>query len=229
MPQVVYFALGDSLSAGKGDPDDEGRLVGWARRMCSMLSDATGSTYAFTNLAVNRATISDVVTGQLPAVVAGEPPDLITVTIGINDIRGAFDPDLFETQVGELLDALVQTGATVVTMTIPDIVHLLPLPAELKDAARQIIELANDAIRRSADARGVLYLDAYVAREVADPGFWDPDGMHPNSNGHELIARAATDQLLAAGPRRGVPEPVAADLPPAAADLPAPATSAAPA
>jgi lysophospholipase L1-like esterase len=208
MPQVVYIALGDSLSAGKGDPDQEGRPVGWARRMCSMLSDATGSTYAFTNLAVNRATISDIVAGQLPAVVAGEQPDLITVTMGINDIRGAFDPGEFEGQVGSLLAALVGTGATVVTMTIPDIVHLLPLPAELKEAARQIIELANDGIRRSADAHGVLYLDAYVATEVADPDFWDPDGMHPNSNGHELIAEAAADQLLRAGPRRGLPSAV---------------------
>src|SRR5260370_42530491 len=91
MTQLVYFALGDSLSAGKGDPDAEGRPIGWARRLCSILSDATGATYAFTNIAVHRATIADALADQLPAL-AGSAPDLASVTIGITDIRGPFHP-----------------------------------------------------------------------------------------------------------------------------------------
>jgi lysophospholipase L1-like esterase len=209
MPPLVYFALGDSLSAGKGDPDAKGRPVGWAQRMCSVLSDATGASYAFTNLAVNRATITEVLANQVPAV-AGAAPDLVTVTIGINDIRGSFHPAQFAAQVGGLFDVLVGTGATVATMTIPDIVHLLPLPADMLGAARQIIEMANDGIRQSADARGVLYLDTYAKSDVADPGFWQEDQLHPNPHGHQLIAAATAEMLLAAGPRRGIPAPVQA-------------------
>jgi lysophospholipase L1-like esterase len=221
MSELVYIAMGDSLSAGKGDLDQEGHPIGWARRLCSLLSDATGATYAFTNLAVNRATIGEIRTGQVPAVESAAP-DLVTVTIGINDIRGAFDPARFAGEVAGLFDVLVGTGATVVTITIPDIVHLLPLPAELRGAARQIIELANDGIRTSADARGMLYVDAYAAPEVADPGFWDTDRMHPNPHGHDLIARAAADLLLASGPHRGVP---GQRLPPSTVDSPAPAAA----
>ena len=170
-----------------------------------MLSDATGATYAFSNLAVNRAGIAEVLADQVPALAAATP-DLLTITIGINDIRGSFDPARFAAQAAGLFDTLAGTGATVATMTIPDIVHLLPLPAEMLGAARQIIEMANDGIRRSAESRGVLYLDAYVAAEVADPGFWDEDRLHPNTNGHRLIAAAFADLLLAAGPRRGIPD-----------------------
>jgi lysophospholipase L1-like esterase len=223
MTQQVHIALGDSLSAGKGDADLEGRPVGWARRLCSLLSDATGSTYAFTNLAVNRATITEVIAEQLPAL-AGATPDLITVTIGINDIRGVFDPEQFAVDADRLFGVLTGTGATVVTMTVPNIVHLLPLHPGLHDAARQLLEMANDAIRRSADARGALYLDAYAAAEPADPGFWQADRLHPNPGGHDVIARAVAELLLAAAPCRGVParQPMATtmDSPAAAATGP---------
>jgi lysophospholipase L1-like esterase len=217
MTPLVYFALGDSLSAGKGDPDPDGRPVGWARRMCTIVSAATGAAYTFTNLAVNRATISEVLANQAPAAAAAGP-DLISITIGINDIRGSFDPAQFASQVAGLFDVLVGTGATVVTMTIPDIVHLLPLPADMLGAARQIIEMANDGIRESAQHHGVLYLDAYLARDVADPGFWHDDRLHPNMYGHQLIAAATAEVLLAAGPRRGIPP----RLPPPAAGVPVP-------
>src|SRR5712691_8735074 len=112
MTNIVYVALGDSLSAGVGDTDSDGRWVGWARRTCSLLADATGATYEFTNLSLNRAMLADVRADQVP-VVAGANPDLLTVTIGINDIQHAFDPPRFATQVGELFGDLVRTGATV--------------------------------------------------------------------------------------------------------------------
>jgi lysophospholipase L1-like esterase len=38
-----YLALGDSLTAGRGDAGADGRPVGWARRLSEILSDRTGS------------------------------------------------------------------------------------------------------------------------------------------------------------------------------------------
>src|SRR6267154_1617238 len=58
MSQQAYAALGDSLTAGQGDPDAQGRPVGWARRLCSLLTAQTGQPYLFTNLAVNRASVA---------------------------------------------------------------------------------------------------------------------------------------------------------------------------
>jgi len=169
-----------------------------------MLADATGVTYEFTKLAVNNAKIADVRAHQVPAV-AGANPDLITVTVGINDILGAFNPGQFAAQVGALFDDLVRTGATVATITIPDMADMLPLPAQMRRAVGQSIQQVNDAIRKGA-ARGVLFVDSYAAPECTDPAFWNEDRRHPSANGHTLIAGAVAELLLAAGPRRGVPE-----------------------
>jgi lysophospholipase L1-like esterase len=191
-----YVALGDSLTAGKGDPGPDGRPIGWARRLSRILAERGGAAYDFTNLAVDRATVTDVLADQLPAVPA-EPPDLITVSVGMNDIRGAFGAERFGRQLDELFAAVTGTGATVATMTLPNIVSMLPLPAELLDVARELMEQVNDAIRQAAGVHSVLFVDAWFADEVAEPAFWSDDRVHPNAMGHELIAGAFADLLLA--------------------------------
>jgi lysophospholipase L1-like esterase len=188
--------LGDSLTAGQGDLDAQGRPVGWARRLCSLLTQRTGLPYFLTNLAVNRATVAEVLADQLPAL-SGAHPDLITFSTGINDIRGAFRKDAFAAQIDRAYAGATATGATVATMTLPNIVAMLPVPAELLDVARELMEQANDAIRCAARAHGVLFVDAWYSPEVADPDFWSEDRVHPNARGHQLIAEAFADLLSA--------------------------------
>ena len=199
MVQRAYVALGDSVTAGKGDSYESGQATGWARRLCTLLAERTGLAFSFTNLAANRATMADILASQLPAAQAARP-DLITVAVGMNDIRGTFDPDQFARQVATVLDGATETGATVATMTLPDIVALLRLPAELHDAARQLMEQANDAIRGAARDREVLYVDAWLAPETQDPTFWSDDRLHPSARGHQIIAEAFADLLMSSSP-----------------------------
>src|SRR5262245_61422171 len=116
-----YLALGDSLTAGRGDFGPDGRPVGWARRLAGLLTDRTGVDCALTNLAVDGATIGGVIADQLPHL-RDVGPDLVSVTVGMNDIRSPqFSPGDFAADVGRLIDALGQTGATLLTCTLPDI------------------------------------------------------------------------------------------------------------
>jgi lysophospholipase L1-like esterase len=195
MSQQAYTALGDSLTAGRGDLDAQGRPVGWARRLCSLLTARTGLPYLFTNLAVNRATVSEVLAEQLPAL-RGARPDLITLSTGINDIRGPFRKDAFAARIDRVFACATAKSATVATMTLPNIVSMLPLPLGSLDVVRGLMEQANDAIRCAAHAHGVLFVDAWYSGEVADPAFWSDDHVHPNARGHQLIAEAFADLLL---------------------------------
>ena len=191
-----YVALGDSLTAGRDDHGPDGARIGWAQRMAGMLSTRTAVPCALINLAADGARVSTVLEEQLPAV-GRLGPDLVSVTVGMNDISDpGFILDRFAGQFGRLLDGLMLPGATVLTSTIPDIAGILPLPAELVGLARQRIREASDTIREQAAARGFLCLDAWSMPAAADPGLFGSDRIHPNASGQQLMATLCADLLL---------------------------------
>jgi lysophospholipase L1-like esterase len=192
-----YVALGDSLTAGRDDYGPGGARIGWAQRMAGMLSTRTAVPCALVNLAVDGARVTTVLEQQLPPA-ERLGPDLVSVTVGMNDISDpGFSLDPFADRFGRLLDGLIPTGATVLTFTLPDIAGILPLPAGLVGLARQRMREANDTIREQAAARGALCLDAWSMPAAADPDLFGPDRIHPNASGHQLMAALCADLLLA--------------------------------
>jgi lysophospholipase L1-like esterase len=191
-----YVALGDSLTAGRDDHGPDGARIGWARRLAGILSARTEVPCALTNLAFDGASVAAVVERQLPSVTRTRP-DLVSVTVGMNDIRDpAFSEDGFATGLGVLLDGLAATGATVLTCTLPDIAAIMTVPAGLVELARQRMRQASDIIRAQAAARGAVCLDAWAMPEAADPGLFGPDRIHPNASGHQLMADAFAALIL---------------------------------
>jgi len=135
-----YVALGDSLTAGRDDHEPGGARVGWARRLAGILTARTAVPCALTNLAADGADVTAVLEWQLPSV-ARFGPDLVSVTVGMNDIRDpGFSQDRFAAE---------------------------------------------------------LCLDAWSMPAAADPGLFGPDRIHPNAGGHQLLAAACADLLLA--------------------------------
>ena len=197
-----YVALGDSLTAGRDDHGPGGVRIGWARRLAWILSARTAVPCTLTNLAADGASVAVVLEQQLPRVARIGPnyPDLISVTVGMNDIRDpAFGEERFAAELGRLLDALTTTGATVLTCTLPDIAAIMSLPADLAEVARQRMRQASDIIREQAAGRGVVCLDVWAMPGTADPGLFGPDRIHPNASGHQLMADAFAALLLTGG------------------------------
>lgn len=195
-----YVALGDSLTAGRDDHGPRGTRIGWARRLAGILSTRTAVPCALTNLAEDGASVAAVLEWQLPALTRLRPdyPDLVSVTVGMNDIREpAFSEEHFAAELGVLLGGLTATGATVLTCTLPDIAAIMPLPADLVEVARLRLRQASDIIRDQAASRGAVCLDAWAIPGAADPELFGPDRIHPNASGHQLIADAFADLLLA--------------------------------
>ena len=111
-------ALGDSITAGFGDPIPGGGWRGWAALLAAAL--APPGAVHFHNLAHSGALTNDVADRQLP-VAQRLRPDVATVVVGINDtLRAGFDADL----VGERLDRIVRllaaAGTVVLTARLPD-------------------------------------------------------------------------------------------------------------
>jgi lysophospholipase L1-like esterase len=191
----TYVAIGDSLTAGRGDEGRDGRPIGWAQRLADILGVRTTVRCSLTNLAVDGATVHEVLSKQLPAVVARKP-DLVSVTVGINDIRRRdFDELSFKANLGQLFEALAATQATLLTCTLPDLSVIMSLSPDLHEVVRERMRLASDIIREQAESYGAVCLDAWSLPGVTDPDLYAPDRLHPNSKGHQFIAAACADEL----------------------------------
>jgi lysophospholipase L1-like esterase len=191
----TYVALGDSLTAGRGDEGRDGRPVGWAQRLADILSVRTAVRCRLINLAVDDATVGQVLAKQLPAVAASRP-DLVSVTVGMNDIRvRGFDELGFKADLGQLLESLAAAQATLLTCTLPDITAIMTLSPDLAEVARDRLRLTSDIIREQAQSYGARCLDAWAMPDVADPELYAADRMHLGSRGHQLMAAACADLL----------------------------------
>ncbi len=195
MAWSTYVAVGDSLSAGRGDEGRDGRPVGWAQRLADILSVRTATRCTLTNLAVDDATVREVLTGQLPAV-AARKPDLVSVTVGMNDIRArGFDELSFKADLGQLFEGLAATQATLLTCTLPDLTAVRPMSQELREIVHERLRVASDIIREQAESYSAVCLDAWNLPGVTDEGLYGPDGLHPNHKGHQFLAAACADKL----------------------------------
>jgi lysophospholipase L1-like esterase len=191
----TYVAMGDSLTAGRGDEGRDGRPVGWAQRLADILTVRTAVRCGLTNLAVDGATVRQVLSKQLPAV-AARKPDLVSVTVGLNDIRvRSFDELSFKADLGQLFEALAATQATLLTCTLPDLTLVMSLSPELHEVVHERMRQASDIIREQAESYGAVCLDAWSLPGAVDPDLYGPDGMHPNHKGHQFIAAASADAL----------------------------------
>jgi lysophospholipase L1-like esterase len=191
----TYVAIGDSLTTGRGDEGRDGQPIGWVQRLADILSVRTTVRCGLTNLAVDGATVREVLSKQLPAV-AARKPDLVSVTVGINDIRRReFDELSFKADLGQLFEALAATQATLLTCTLPDLTAIMSLSPELREIVRERMRQASDIIREQAESYGAVCLDAWSLPGVTDPDLYAPDRLHPNSKGHQFIAAACADLL----------------------------------
>jgi lysophospholipase L1-like esterase len=191
----TYVAIGDSLTAGRGDEGRDGRPIGWAQRLADILGVRTTVRCSLANLAADGATVHEVLSKQLPAV-AARKPDLVSVTVGINDIRRRdFDELSFKADLGQLFEALAATQATLLTCTLPDLTVIMSLSQDLHEVVRERVRLASDIIREQAESYGAVCLDAWSLPGATDPDLYAPDRLHPNSKGHQFIAAACADKL----------------------------------
>lgn len=185
-----YVAIGDSQTEGLWDGDDSAGLIGFADRLATSLdSHYPGLMYA--NLAIRGKRVSDVLAEQLPQALAMQP-DLITVCVGMNDVTrpGRF----FSSALADLdhLHALLgESGATVVTTTLPDLAPILPVGRLL---AGRVVRI-NSAITAAAARLGFRLVDLYHAKSMKEQDTWSADRVHGSTKGHILFAAAAAEAL----------------------------------
>jgi lysophospholipase L1-like esterase len=180
---IIYVALGDSTVAGIGASSSKQNYV-------SRLSDRLRSIYPnaeMTNLGVGGATAADVVAGQLEPAVALDP-DLVTLSIGPNDITQGRSPDQYERDMETIFRTFAEeTNAVVVVNLIPDLAAAPRFEREVREALGRQTSLFNYALARQAQRYDVEIVDLYTTsqEEVSlHPQLLAADDYHPSDEGY---------------------------------------------
>jgi acyl-CoA thioesterase-1 len=192
---VIYVALGDSTVAGVGALHPGANYV-------SRLFERLAAVYpraAVVNLGVSGATAADVLEEQLPRAL-GLRPDLVTLSIGPNDITRGRSPAEYERDLAQILRALARrTRAVVVVNLIPDLT-VTPRFRD-KEAAPEVgrrVRLFNEALGRQARAVGARVVDLYARSQEEvprRPALLSADGYHPSDEGYARWAELMWDAL----------------------------------
>lgn len=193
-----YVALGDSTTEGLDDPypwtvDGAEVYRGWADRLAERLA-AINPALQYANLAIRGRKIAEIEEQQLEPALA-MVPDLASVVGGVNDVlRPKVDLDVVAGHLRRTQAALVKQGATVISMTLPDLSESM----RVAKLVAERMKLYNSVVREVSGETGALVVDLEEELAVYDPRGWSPDRLHASAEGHEMIS-------LAAGRVLGVP------------------------
>lgn len=200
-----YVAIGDSMTEGLDDPYPDGRgYRGWADLLAERLATVNPSL-EYANLAVRGRLTAQVHDSQLEPALAMDP-DLVSVVAGLNDcLRPQFELASVAGHLEAMQVACVERGATVLTLTLPDLSDFMPI-ARL---ARARIAEYNQAVREIAARTGAVLLDLAAEPLTADPRLFSVDRLHANAAGHRRIAAALGETLGLPDAERWWVEPLA--------------------
>lgn len=190
-----FVALGDSTTEGLDDPYPghplgEEVYRGWADRLVDRLAEFNPSI-EYANLAIRGRLIAGIHEQQLEPALAMNP-DLASVVGGVNDLlRPKVDPDGVAEHMRQIQRRLIAAGATVITMTLPDLGNSMRIAKLVSERLR----VYNQNMRDVAAETGALMVDLANELAVYDPRGWSVDRLHANGTGHEMISIAAARAL----------------------------------
>jgi acyl-CoA thioesterase-1 len=185
-PGVEYegtiVALGDSLTAGYGVPEDEAYPARLARRL-----EADGYRFEVINAGISGETSSGV-RSRIQWVLSSLKPDIVILETGANDGLRGQDPGLLQKNMEELLARMRNRNIVVVLAGM----RMLP------NLGIEYTQAFDDVYPRVAATNGVIFMPFFLGSVAGRTRFTLPDKLHPNSEGYERIVEDIYPYVLRA-------------------------------
>ena len=200
--QVKIFANGDSITYGAGSSD--GNVKSYAPILAGLL----GTNYTVQRDGVSGATLlkkgqpSYFNTQGVQNTIQANP-DIITILLGTNDSKPSnwVYRDEFVADYLSLIDTYRALPSG------PDIYPCLPPPAEELPSDIRGSVIANEVIPRILEAarqRGLQVIDLHTPFLDTLQSLF-PDGIHPNDEGHRIMATRIRDAIISGKSLRPLP------------------------
>ncbi len=177
-PGSTVLALGDSLTAGAGVTPEEA----WP----NLLAAKTG--WVLINGGVSGNTSGDALQ-RLPALLEQHKPVLVLVTLGGNDMLHHLPEAETIANLEKTLTLIRAQGAKAVLLATPQ-------PSLTAAVFRNLS--AADFFRHVAEAQKIPLINDAIADVLSDPQL-KVDPLHPNAQGHALLAEKISKELKSLG------------------------------
>ena len=181
-----YVAIGDSFTEGLGDTMPDGTQRGWADLVAAGLASGEKQTIQYANLAIRGRLLEPIVTEQLDAALALDPaPTLLSLNGGGNDMmRPGSDMTRLIGLTEKAIQRCLDAGVRVLLLSGADPSGGLPFGGMIRKRG----ELLTAAVAGFASRYDIVFVDMFHDLEIRKPGYWSPDRLHLNSNGHRRVA-----------------------------------------
>ncbi|MEV0296149.1 SGNH/GDSL hydrolase family protein [Nocardia sp. NPDC050710] len=188
-PWHRFGVLGDSLSAGTGDPSSGYASLGWPGRVADVLR-RVHPELAYLNTAVNGATTPEAIEHQLDRILAFEP-DLLHLPSGANDIiRRDPDYDRIEQTLRGLYRRAAGTGAQLLTFTLGK-AYAVPVFPDWPERVRTL----NGITRRLAAEHRALLVEMWDHPINDRDDLLSADRIHFSAAGQAVLATEVVKHL----------------------------------
>jgi len=183
---IIYVALGDSLSAGAGTERFEDSFPYLlAEKM------AGAGRVTLSDRAIPGEVTSNLLSDLLPLAIS-DKPNIVTLLIGVNDIHNFTSERDFQENYDQILRRLTtETAAKIYVINIPfigaDKMMLPPYQAAFDLRTREF----NSIIKELATKYSVAYIDLYtptVAQFKKSGDHYSADLFHPSAAGYKIWA-----------------------------------------
>jgi lysophospholipase L1-like esterase len=188
-PWRRFAVIGDSLSAGIGDPSPGYATMGWADRVADTLR-RVHPDLAYLNTAQTKATTAQALENQAERIRAFAP-DLLHVPSGANDIvRRTPDFGHIEETLRDMYRLAAGTGAQLMTFTMGK-AYVVPVFPDWDERVRTV----NTITRRLAAEYGALVADMWGHPINDRANLLSADGIHFSASGQAVMASEVVKQL----------------------------------
>jgi len=190
-PWRRFAVIGDSLSAGTGDPTPGYADRGWSDRVADILGRAHPDL-AYLNTAEIGATTDQTLAGQVERMIAFGP-DLLHLPCGANDIvRRTPDFAAIEQTMRRMYDIAAGTGAQLTTFTVGR-AYVVPVFPDWSNRVRTL----NGITRSLAAEYGAIVIDMWDHPINARDNLLSADRLHFSTSGQAVMAAEVVKHLRA--------------------------------
>ncbi|TDD96740.1 SGNH/GDSL hydrolase family protein [Actinomadura rubrisoli] len=191
-PWRRFATIGDSLSAGIGDPSPGYATLGWPDRVADVLRRVQPDL-AYVKIAEIGATTARTLETQMDQMIAFGP-DLLHLPNGANDLfRPEPDFDAIERSLRSMFKIAAGTGAQLTTFALGN-AFVLPKFQDWWDRVRRL----NAIIRELALEHDAVLVDMWEHPINSRPNLLSADRIHFSVSGHAVLASEVVKGLAGA-------------------------------